>query len=106
MNAWSMIIELVDEELMSEDELAHVERIVRSAALARVGDAREVVAQAIVERLQAGASVAMALDVVEELVAIRHNQMLIDAGRRGYDDDEDTNVVRLRFRRSHPVYAA
>ena len=108
MDAWSMIIRLTEEELMAPEELEHAEAIVRSASLARIVEPREVVAAAFMDRLGAGLSLATALDLVEEMVAIRHNRMLIEAGRRGLPDDGDDSARILLWpvRRSHPTFAA
>lgn len=108
MDAWPMIIRLTDEELMTADERERADTIVRSASLARIIEPREVVGAAIMDRLGAGVSMTAALDLVEELVAIRHNRMLIEAGRRGLPDDEggDTRILLWPVRRSHPTFAA
>lgn len=108
MDAWSTIIRLIEDELVQPEEIDRVEAIVRSAALARITAPRQVVGEAVMDRLEAGVPMAAALDLVEELVAIRHNRMLIEAGRRGIADegDEGARVLLWPSRRSHPTFAA
>ncbi len=107
MDAWSTLQQLFDEEMIGAFHLVRTEALVRSAARAGVRDARSIVAEAVLDRLEHGVTMDEAIDSVEDLVAIRHNRMLIDACRRQMVDDEPrSNVIQWPAHRRHPITAA
>jgi hypothetical protein len=107
MHAWSMVEQLADEELIDARHLASVEALVRSARRARVSNPEEAVAAALLSRLECGMLIDDAIARVEELVAVQHNRMLIDAGRRAYLVAEaDAVVLTLPQAVVEPVHAA
>lgn len=107
MNAWQVVVQLADEDLIEPHHLDAVEALVRSARLAGIANPHDAVAGALVDRLEDGLLIDAAIASVEELVAIRHNIMLIESGRRALRHDElgTGMVVRGRFA-PEPLHAA
>jgi len=105
MNAWSILTQLVDEELIDERQRTELHELVRSAALAGVRHPQWVVARRVLDRLETGDSVDEALLSVGDLVAIHHNRMLIDRCR-GLTDVLSPAVIELPTLASHPIHAA
>ena len=107
MDAWSTLQQLFDEEMIGAFHLVRTEALVRSAARAGVREPRSIVAEAVLDRLEHGVTMDEAIESVEDLVAIRHNRMLIDACRRALPDDEPrTNVIPWPGHRRRPITAA
>lgn len=107
MNAWQVVLQLAEEDLIEPRHVAAVDALVRSARLARVANAHDAVAGALLDRLEDGLLIDAAIASVEELLAIRHNVMLIESGRRALSDEELVTgmVVRGRFT-PEPLHAA
>lgn len=107
MDAWPTLQQLFDEETIGAFHLVRAEALIRSAARAGVRDARSIVAEAVLARLEHGVTMDEAIESVEDLVAIRHNRMLIDACRREMPDDAPrSNVIPWPANRRRPITAA
>jgi hypothetical protein len=77
---------MVDDGRLEVSALESVRRLISSACIAEVDQPRTMVSTAVLDHLAQGWTLADSIAAVEELVAIRHNQMLIASGRRGYDE--------------------
>lgn len=111
MDPWVTLVRMVDEGRLATTALEDVRRLIGSACVAQVDQPRSMVSAAVLDHLERGASLTVAVAAVEELVAIRHNRMLIAAGRRGVDDAESSFFSGRRRRASvltfpSPTFAA
>lgn len=106
MNAWQVILDLADEDLIEDRHVDAVDALVRSARQARIANPHDTVAGELLDRLERGVLIDAAIAAVEELVAARRNLVLIDAGRRDLRDDELGVGMVMRRRAPEPLHAA
>lgn len=107
MNAWQTVVRLADEDLIEDDHLEAVERCVRLARRALIGNAHEVVAAALLAQLEDGVLIDAAIAHVEDMVMIHHRRSLLaSAGRRSQGDGTTTFGTRRPTYTGHPVHAA
>lgn len=99
MDAWHAIEDMARRGRLTIEQLEAAHKLVRSAAVAGIRTPRATVAAELLERITSGQPVYDALAEVEDLVAIQHNRMLIEAGRGGRASHAGAIVIALPERR-------
>jgi hypothetical protein len=83
VDAWHTVEDMARIGRLTAEQLEAACKLVRSAAVAGIRSPRPTVATELLERITSGQAAYDALAEVEDLIAIQHNRMLIDAGRGG-----------------------
>ena len=93
MDPWQTIEDMIRTGRFTHEQGETAIRLVRSAGVAGIRTPRATVAEELLERITSGRPVYDALADVEDLIAIQHNRMLIEAGRGGRQRDGGGGIV-------------